>query len=64
MMVCEKCEGPCTNPEDEFGEFVCTQCVENAAEAAYDRHMESFHDGGSTAWKTLQEQQAEAWKLK
>jgi len=64
MQLCEKCSKPCSNPENEYGEFICTSCVENTAEAAYERHIESFHDGGATGWKSLQQQQIEAMKLK
>lgn len=62
--LCGKCFLQCKEPENEYGEFVCKSCQENANEAAYDRHMESFHEGSATQWNSLRQQQAEARKLK
>ena len=45
-------------------EVWCHSCADNAAEAAYERHCEDFHDGGSTQFKSLQQQQIEARRLK
>ncbi len=50
--------------ENEFGEFICDDCQQNAAEAAWERHCEAFHDGGSTSFKSLQQQQIEARRFK
>ena len=61
---CQKCNCPCDSPEDEYGEFICQECINNAAEAAHERHMAAFHDGGAIAWKTLLQQEQEARKLK
>ena len=47
---CDVCDGPCDEPENAYGEFLCTSCLDNAAEAAWERHCEDFHDGGSTRW--------------
>lgn len=63
-MTCERCDGPCANPENEYGEFICDNCEQNAAEAAYERYCEDFHDGGATQFKGLQQQQIEARRLK
>ena len=38
------------------GEFICQECINNAAEAAHERHMAAFYDGGAIAWKTLIQQ--------
>jgi hypothetical protein len=63
--VCDKCDdGTTTNPENEYGEHVCVNCEQNAAEAAYERHCEAFHDGGATQFISLADRQAEARKLK
>lgn len=62
--ICDACEAPTTNPEDDYGEHVCDSCLDNAAEAAYERHCEAFHDGGATQFVTLAQRQAEARKLK
>jgi hypothetical protein len=61
---CDKCGLDCTRPENEYGEFICEDCEQNAAEAAWERHCEDFHDGGSTRFISLEQQQAEARKLK
>ena len=37
---------------------------QNAAEAAYERHCEDFHDGGCTRFISLEQQQADARRLK
>ena len=50
--------------ENEYGEFICEDCEQNAAEAAYERFCEDFHDGGNTSFKSLQQQQIEARRLK
>ena len=61
---CIRCGELTINPEDDYGEFVCDNCRENEAEAAYERLCEDFHDGGSTRFVTLLQQQIEARKLK
>jgi hypothetical protein len=63
-MLCESCNAPTKNPEDEYGEFVCDDCMQSRAELAYERHCEAFHDGGSISFRTLRDQQIEAIKLK
>jgi hypothetical protein len=50
--------------EDEYGEFVCAECDQSAAESAYEHYCEDFHDGGSTRFNSLLDQQIEARKLK
>lgn len=62
--ACDCCGNGTTNPEDEYCEFVCDDCLSNKAEAAWERHCEDFHDGGATQFKSLLEQQIEAMKLK
>ena len=61
---CDKCGDLTTQPEDDYGEFICTDCLQDAAEAAYERHCEAFHDGGSTRFITLQQQQIDARRFK
>lgn len=64
---CEKC-GCKLNGEAAYMEHAdevwCHSCADNAAEAAYERFCEAFHDGGDTSFKTLQQQQIDAMKLK
>ncbi|WP_291869703.1 hypothetical protein [Bradyrhizobium sp.] len=63
--LCDKGCGQLTvNPENEYGEFICAECEQSAAESAYERYCEDFHDGGSTSFRSLQDQQIEAMKLK
>jgi hypothetical protein len=58
---CEHCEHPTGNPENEYGEIVCNDCLDNSAEAAWERFCEAFHGGEI---KTLREQQIQAQKFK
>jgi hypothetical protein len=64
---CEKC-GCELNGEaaliEATDEVWCHSCADNAAEAAYERHCEDFHDGGCTRFNSLRDQQIEAMKLK
>lgn len=63
---CDRCDKPMHlgAVEDAYGEFVCAECDANASEAAYERHCEAYHDGGSTQFKSLLQQQIDAQKLK
>lgn len=46
-------------------EYLCEDCAQNKAEAAYERMCEDFHDGGSTAWPDAERKRMEeARKLK
>jgi hypothetical protein len=63
-MPCERCLVPSSNPENDYGEIICDGCLQNAAEAAWERLCEDFEDGGSTRFKSLQQQQIEAKRLK
>ena len=63
---CDRCDGP-MHPgavEDAYGEFVCVNCDQDAAEAAWEQHCEDFHDGRCTRFNSLLHQQIEARKLK
>ncbi len=61
--LCECCDAP-TALENEYGEFICDDCEQNAAEAAWERHCEAFHDGGAAGFISLEQQQADARRLK
>lgn len=52
------------NPRQLYRYRRCDGCEQNAAEAAYERFCSDFHDGGNTSFKTLQQQQIEAKRLK
>lgn len=64
MFNCNECDKPTANPENDYGEHVCNDCLDTAAERAWERHCEAFHDGGNVGFKTLQQQQIEARRLK
>jgi hypothetical protein len=72
MIRCDKCEDLIDSDIDPdcFGEFgkgeetLCENCRQNAAEAAYERFCSDFHDGGNVSFKSLQQQQIEARRLK
>lgn len=61
---CDKCDAPTANSENKDGEFACDDCLQNAAEVAWERHCEAFHDGGATQFRSLRDQQIDAMKLK
>lgn len=54
---CEDCGCICTDD-------LCDDCVQNRAEIAWERHCEDFHDGGSTCFVSLLDQQNAARRLK
>jgi hypothetical protein len=58
MNACERCGGLTFNPEDDYCEFVCDECLDNAAERAWERHCTNY-DAPS-----LREQQIAALKFK
>jgi ribosomal protein L37AE/L43A len=62
MALCERCDRSTTKPENEFGEFICEDCEQNAAEAAWERFCENFHGGSDPL--TIREKQIAAWRLK
>jgi len=62
MFKCERCGDPTNNPEDDYCEHVCNSCLDNAAEAAYERQCESIYGGDGP--KNLQQQQIESCKFK
>ncbi len=67
MSHCERCEtfvAAAKVSENEYGEYICEDCEQNAAESAYERLCEDFHDGGSTRFVTLEQQQADARRFK
>jgi hypothetical protein len=61
---CEKCGNPTGVAENDYGEFICNECVQNAEESAYERHCEDFHDGGCTRFNSLLDDQIAARRLK
>lgn len=55
--LCDKCDCPTDAPENEYGEFICAECEQNAAEKAWERHCTSSYD-------SYQQQQINARRLK
>jgi len=64
VFSCDICDGATSNVENDYGEHVCDNCEQNAAERAYEQFCEDFHDGGSTRFISLAEQQSAARRLK
>jgi len=63
--LCDKCNCSCSiREENEFGEIICDDCEQNAAEAAWERFCEAFHDGGDTSFLSIRDRQIEARRLK
>jgi len=62
LPLCDKCEAPTANPENDYGEFICDDCEQNAAEAAWERFCENFHGGSDPL--TIREQHIAAWEEK
>jgi hypothetical protein len=62
--LCDECNHPSHIAENEYGEFICEDCIQNKAEAAWERHCEDFHDGGSTRFINLEQQQEAARRFK
>jgi len=61
--LCDKCNCSCSiREENEFGEIICDDCEQNAAEAAWDRFCGNFYGGNDPL--TIREQQEAARRLK
>lgn len=62
---CDKCEEVASLIETDWGEMWCENCLQSAAEAAYERMCEDFHDGGNTSFPDGERKRMEeARKLK
>lgn len=57
--LCEKCDAPTANPENDYCEFICDDCADNAAERAWERHCTDYEGP-----LPLIEQQRQALKFK
>lgn len=57
---CDKCGEPTANPENDYCEFICDECEQNAAERAWDRFCENFYGGADPL--TIREQHVRAWE--
>ncbi|HEX7893597.1 MAG TPA: hypothetical protein VF447_05340 [Terriglobales bacterium] len=57
---CERCNWVTNNPENEYGEFICDDCEQNAAEAAWERFCGDFYGGSDPL--TIREKQIHDWK--
>lgn len=64
---CDRCDS-LMHPgavEDDYGEFVCAECDQAAAERAYERMCEDFHDGSCMSFPDGERKRMEeARKLK
>jgi hypothetical protein len=63
LCTCDDCGIEAEDATND-GDSLCEDCVQNRAEAAWERHCEDFHDGGSTRFISLEQQQADARRLK
>lgn len=63
ICICTNCEKLAPDASDD-GDELCENCIQNRAERAYERYCEDFHDGGSTRFNSLRDQQIAAMKLK
>jgi hypothetical protein len=57
---CTRCGVQTSADEDAFGEFICDDCEQNAAEAAWDRFCCNFYGGADPL--TIREKQIHDWK--
>lgn len=64
LTLCDECNHSAWMVENDYGEFVCDDCQQNKAEAAWERHCEDFHDGGCTRFIRIEQQQEAARRLK
>jgi len=62
MFAFDTCDAPTDNPENDYGEVICSDCEQNAAEAAWERHCEAFYCGDGPL--PLLQQQINALKFK
>jgi hypothetical protein len=62
MERCDKCGELTGAPENEYGEFICEDCEQSAAERAWERFCENFHGGSDPL--TIREKQIAAWRIK
>ena len=60
MNPCEKCNAATRNDANEFGEFICDDCEQNANERAWDRFCSDFYGGADPL--TIREKQVDAWR--
>lgn len=64
LFSCDECGAMTANPENDYCEHICDDCLQSAAERDWERLTEDFHDGGSTRFISLQDQQIAAMKFK
>lgn len=61
--ICDKCNCPCSiGEENDYGEIICDDCEQNAAERAWGQHCQSLYGGDGSL--PLREQQIQARRLK
>lgn len=60
--TCETCDGNTLNVENEYGEHICDDCEQNAAERGWESFCSDFYGGSDPL--TIREKQVAAWRLK
>jgi hypothetical protein len=58
--LCGSNEG--VSEENDFGEFICESCIENANERAYERQMGGYYGGDGPLPLSVQQERARAFK--
>jgi len=61
-MRCDECDSFTDNAEDDFGEHICSACIQNRNEIAWERHLEDCAGGAGPM--SLREQMEAARRLK
>ncbi len=64
--ICDKCNSSCAiREENEFGEIICDDCEQNAAEGRMGaRFARPSIDGGDTSFLSIRDRQEVARRLK
>jgi Zn finger protein HypA/HybF involved in hydrogenase expression len=52
---CERCNGSTINAENEYGEFICEDCEQNANERAWERLCDRIYGGSFVGVSEIQE---------
>lgn len=66
MRKCAHCKSADGTVEwsDDYDMYACDNCLQNFTEDAYERYCADFHDGGSTKFNSLLDDQILARRMK
>lgn len=48
--TCDRCDAPCREPEDEFEEFLCDECVDRMTERGRKLLNDTFFGSNLLGW--------------